>query len=310
MTDNRRDIKTKRQRFEEHPEDFISTKKDECGFSPLILKPPTAQIPVHPEIALYFGYRGNASYVAFFGVPGQGPMWDDGVHTGPAYQKNLTTYLQHPRVAPKLRAYRLGFQGKEADHWLVFSVGEARVYVADRQHAQAILSAQIRIGPDVGRTIADPAARFVPLPDDYFTDECTRDLKSFLDRWPPSETPPEVEVAPTSDSEEQLVFPFLAEDPLYQRQVREERIVTGVTQALEARLSREAEAILKEVLTERLDETVVAVTQQAVRQALNSIQSRLDELTGFAWLVAGRFENLQDPADWWKRRTDEEEDSG
>ena len=136
MSDHEPSRKTKRQLFEEHPEDFVETQTDEYGFSPLILKPPAAEIPVHPEIAIYFGYRGNATYVAFFGVPGQGPIWDDGLHTGPAYQKNFMIYLSHSLVAPKLTRYNLGFQGKEADHWLVFALGQARVYVADREHAQ------------------------------------------------------------------------------------------------------------------------------------------------------------------------------
>ena len=83
-----------------------------------------------------------------------------------------------------------------------------------------------------------------------------------------------------------------------------------MTEALQARLSRKPEAILEEVLTDRLDETVVTVIQQAVRQALESVHKRLDELTDFVWLVADHHFQHEDPADWWKSESDNDEETG
>ena len=105
----------------------------------------------------------------------------------------------------------------------------------------------------------------------------------------------------------QAVFPFLAEDPLYRREVREERIVQDVTDALQARLSQEAEMILREVLTERLEAFVRSAVSEAIRSSLAHFEDRLDDLCDFARLVADLRFPSDDSADWWKQDRGDDE---
>jgi hypothetical protein len=103
----------------------------------------------------------------------------------------------------------------------------------------------------------------------------------------------------------QQVFPFLAEDPLYRREVREERIVRDVTNALQARLRKEADSVLREVVAEKLEAAVTEAVSSAVNRTFNGIEARLDDLTEFMkLLIHVRFPE-DDPADWWKNSSDE-----
>ena len=103
----------------------------------------------------------------------------------------------------------------------------------------------------------------------------------------------------------QQVFPFLADDPLYRREVREERIVRDVTEALYARLRKETDAILREVLTERLEAAVTEAVSSAVQRTFTDIEGRLDDLTEFMQLLVDARFPEDDAADWWKNGNDE-----
>ncbi len=104
----------------------------------------------------------------------------------------------------------------------------------------------------------------------------------------------------------QQVFPFLADDPLFRREVREERIVNEVTEALQARMSRQIDAILHEILSERLEAVVMEAVSTAVRNAMSDVNARLTDLTEFAQLLADLRFPSDDSADWWKHGGDEE----
>ena len=104
----------------------------------------------------------------------------------------------------------------------------------------------------------------------------------------------------------QGVFDFLACDPLFQRQVREERVVAAVKEALTARLRDEAERILRDVLTERLEETVGRVVSEAVQRSTTGIQQRLHDISELVQLLADARLGEQDDADWWKRGPEDE----
>lgn len=107
---------------------------------------------------------------------------------------------------------------------------------------------------------------------------------------------------------DQRVFPFLADDPLFRREIREERVVRDVTEALQARLSKDAEKILRDVLSERLEATVISAVTEAIRASLANLEARQEDLAEFARLVAELRFPSNDPADWWKQDEDGDSD--
>ena len=72
------------------------------------------------------------------------------------------------------------------------------------------------------------------------------------------------------DTPRQMVLPFLADDPLYIREIREEKVVAEVKAALEPVLHDKMVDILHDILV--------------------------------------RCRDCHDPADWWKRGADPDED--
>ena len=112
---------------------------------------------------------------------------------------------------------------------------------------------------------------------------------------------------------EQLVFPFYADDPLYQERLLRERIEREILEQVAGDLKSEVVAILwrehiKPVVEEQIgqaierhiDEKVQAVLDERILNATESLQAGVSQLFHAVDGLLDRDTPRPDPADWWK----------
>ena len=96
----------------------------------------------------------------------------------------------------------------------------------------------------------------------------------------------------------QLVFPFLADDPSYQKNLLREEI----TREVERRISPRVIAQLSKDLNANCYRLIEEVADEAVSRAMRPLGRKLDKLN--SQLRSRR----DDPADWWKKGSNDDRD--
>lgn len=101
------------------------------------------EVPVPPNLAEAFGYRGGARYVGFHWEPaGDELVYDDGRLSGTGDPWAFLAFRRHPAVEPHLEAFNLGYSDLEAEHCLILDRAEEQAAVAPIAAARAFLQAQ------------------------------------------------------------------------------------------------------------------------------------------------------------------------
>lgn len=107
----------------------------------------------------------------------------------------------------------------------------------------------------------------------------------------------------------QKVLPFLADDPLYVCQVREERIVSEVREALEPVLQKKITQIIFDMAEAGFSEKLDALVAHALKHAVADIHGMFFDIRLLLQDLLLRIADSHDPADWWKRvEPDEDQD--
>ena len=100
-------------------------------------------VPLPPELAETFGYRGDARYVAFYHSPlGDEVTYTDGRSTGSGATWSFLAYRRHRAVAPLLADWNLGYSDVDAEYALVIDREANRASIAPLATATAFLAAQ------------------------------------------------------------------------------------------------------------------------------------------------------------------------
>src|SRR5262249_18261652 len=108
------------------------------------------EVPVPPEVARTFGYRGDARFVGFYWEPaGDEVVYDDGRLSGTGSSYAFLRYRRHPAVEPLLEEYNLGHSDLKATHCLILDRQTGRASVAGRADAYAFLRAQHPAAPEL-----------------------------------------------------------------------------------------------------------------------------------------------------------------
>ena len=110
------------------------------------------------------------------------------------------------------------------------------------------------------------------------------------------------------DSHSQMVFPLLGDDPLYLRHVREERIVSEVKEALEPVLQEKMVQIISDMAETGFKEKLESIVKGAVEHTEKEIQAIFSDIRLMLFELLHHFADSRDPADWWKRGEDPDED--
>lgn len=101
------------------------------------------EVPVPPDAARTFGYRGEARFVAFYWEPsGDEVMFDDGRSSGTSATYAFLAYRRHPAVVAHLDEYNLGYTDLEADYCLILDQESGRASIATRADARTFLADQ------------------------------------------------------------------------------------------------------------------------------------------------------------------------
>lgn len=100
-------------------------------------------IPLPPELAETFGYRGDARFVAFCHSPaGDEVICTDGPTTGSGATWAFQAYRRHPAVAPLLAGWQFGNSDQDAEYALVIDREQNRASVATVREAGPFLEDQ------------------------------------------------------------------------------------------------------------------------------------------------------------------------
>ncbi len=100
-------------------------------------------VPAPPNLAEALGYTGNGRFVGcYWQVMGDEAQLDDGRLDMTGEWDAYLAFVQHPKVYPAVRSYRLGSSDTEARDMLIIDREEHKVYVARRLVAAAFLDAQ------------------------------------------------------------------------------------------------------------------------------------------------------------------------
>ena len=110
------------------------------------------------------------------------------------------------------------------------------------------------------------------------------------------------------ESHNKKVFPFLLDDPLCVRQVREERIVSEVKEALEPVLRKQMIQIISDMAEVGFREKLESIVRGAVERSEKEIQATFSDIRLMLFELLQHFVDSHDPADWWKRGTESDED--
>ena len=110
------------------------------------------------------------------------------------------------------------------------------------------------------------------------------------------------------DKPHQTVLPFLADDPLYLREIREERIAADMKAALEPVLRQRLVAILDDMAQTEFKEKLDALVADAAKESVAEIHAMFSDIRGLLIDLVVRCRDCHDPADWWKHGTEPDED--
>lgn len=100
-------------------------------------------IPLLPELAETFGYRGDARYVGFYWTPmGDEVVFTDGRGSGSGQSWAFLAYRRHRAVRTLLDGWNLGYSDVDAEHCLVLDRERNRASVAPLAEARAFLESQ------------------------------------------------------------------------------------------------------------------------------------------------------------------------
>ena len=106
----------------------------------------------------------------------------------------------------------------------------------------------------------------------------------------------------------QMVLPFLADDPLYLREIREERVVAEVKSALEPVLRDCMVNILHDMAQTGFKERLEALVADAVKDSVDDIQAMFSDIRFLLQELLLRCADCHAPADWWKRNVQPDDD--
>ena len=106
----------------------------------------------------------------------------------------------------------------------------------------------------------------------------------------------------------QKVLPFLADDPLYLRQMREEKIVSEVKEALAPVLREKMVQIISDTAEAGFKEKLDALVAHALKHAVADIHGMFSDIRLLLQNLLLRIADSHDPADWWKRGAEPDED--
>ena len=109
-------------------------------------------------------------------------------------------------------------------------------------------------------------------------------------------------------NDQQQVFPFLADDPLYRREIREEKIVSQLSTALQPVLRHRMTDIIHDMAKAGFKEKLDVLVADAIKGAMQDCQAKFHDIRLFLELLALRCPDCHDPADWWKRDAEPDED--
>jgi len=109
-------------------------------------------------------------------------------------------------------------------------------------------------------------------------------------------------------SHHQMVFPFLQDDPLCLRQVREERIVSEVEEALKPVLYERMTEIISDMAETGFREKLESIVRGAVEHTEKETHAMFSDIRLMLVELLHHFADSHDPADWWKRGLEPDED--
>ena len=109
-------------------------------------------------------------------------------------------------------------------------------------------------------------------------------------------------------SHDQKVLPFLADDPLYLREIREEKVTADLKAALEPILRQRMLTILDDMAQAEFKEKLDGLVADAVKDSVAEIQAMFSDIRRLLIDLLVRCRDCHDPADWWKRGADSDED--
>lgn len=96
-----------------------------------------------PELALAFGYRGDARFVGFRWSPlGDQLAYSDGVSSGTGEGWAFLAFKRHRHIAPLLEPFALGSSETDATHWLLIDRKASRAAVVPAVEARHFLVGQ------------------------------------------------------------------------------------------------------------------------------------------------------------------------
>jgi hypothetical protein len=113
-------------------------------------RPVPLNVPVPPNLAEAFGYRGDACVVGFWWEPaGDELVFEDGRTFGTGDPWAFLAYRRHSAVALHLDPYNTGYSDVEAEHALVLDRERDRMSVAAIATARPFLKQQHPPPPDL-----------------------------------------------------------------------------------------------------------------------------------------------------------------
>jgi hypothetical protein len=107
-------------------------------------------IPLPPELAETFGYRGDARFVGFYWSPlGDQLVATDGVNSGTAQSWAFLAYKRHRAVAPLLSPFDLGSSEEDGAHVLLIDREMNQASIATVAEARVLLAGQHPPAPEL-----------------------------------------------------------------------------------------------------------------------------------------------------------------
>lgn len=113
-------------------------------------------------------------------------------------------------------------------------------------------------------------------------------------------------------SKHQMIFSFLANDPVYLRDLREERIIEEARASLEPVLCKQMVDILQGLAQTEFNKDLKILVADTVENVMKGIRCELIDmrrsLERLLHRSADRNDRCDDPADWWKHGGEPDED--
>jgi hypothetical protein len=113
-------------------------------------------LPLPPDLAETFGYRGKARYVSFAWSPtGDELVVDDGRSSRSGESWSFLVWKRHPAVAPLLAGFQLGASDRRAEHVLILDRLANRASIAPLNEGLTFVEAQHPPPPRLSRREAE-----------------------------------------------------------------------------------------------------------------------------------------------------------